>query len=158
MKKMKSNLDEMQEQKLLKIEHRGCWLAFWGLFIAIYAQIAMGNSGFEAIGGESIVMLILGAYMLIACIRNGIWDRTLKPNRKTNLTLSLITGLAVGGFWFITSYLNYHKFLGSVATFAIMFISVSLLAFACLSLSSAIYKRKKQHLDEQADKEENESL
>ena len=27
----KSNLDEMQEQELLKIEHNGCWLAFWGL-------------------------------------------------------------------------------------------------------------------------------
>lgn len=158
MKKMKSNLDEMQEQKLLQIEHRGCWLAFWGLFIAIYAQLAMGNKGFEAIGGESIVMLILGAYMLIACIRNGIWDRTLKPNHKTNLTISLITGLAVGGFWFITSYLNYHMFWGSVATFIFMFIFISLLIFACLSLTSAIYKRKKKHLDEQADKEENESL
>ena len=27
----KSNLDEIQEQELLKIEHNGCWLAFWGL-------------------------------------------------------------------------------------------------------------------------------
>ena len=27
----KSNLDEMQEQELLKVEHNGCWIAFWGL-------------------------------------------------------------------------------------------------------------------------------
>ena len=158
MKKSKNNLDEMQEQKLLKIEHRGCWLAFWGLFISIYVQLAMGNKGFEAIGGESIVMLILAGYLLVACIRNGIWDRTLKPDFKTNLKISLGTGLAVGGFWFITSYLNYHKFLGSVAAFIFMFIFVSLLVLVCLSLTSAIYKRKKKHLDEQADKEENESL
>ena len=26
MKKTKSNLDELQELKLLKIEHNGCWL------------------------------------------------------------------------------------------------------------------------------------
>ena len=31
--KKKSNLDEMQELELLKIEHNGCWLAFWCLFV-----------------------------------------------------------------------------------------------------------------------------
>ena len=35
MKNKKSNLDERQEQGLLKIEHNGCWLAFWGLLIAM---------------------------------------------------------------------------------------------------------------------------
>ena len=30
-RKMKSNLDERQELKLLKIEHNGCWIAFWGI-------------------------------------------------------------------------------------------------------------------------------
>lgn len=29
MKRLKNNLDEMQEQKLLKIEHNGMWFAFW---------------------------------------------------------------------------------------------------------------------------------
>ncbi len=31
MKKKKSNLDEMQEQKLLQIEHNMAWLA-WGVW------------------------------------------------------------------------------------------------------------------------------
>ena len=35
MKKTESNLDEMQEQKMLKIEHNGYWLGFWGLLAAI---------------------------------------------------------------------------------------------------------------------------
>ena len=43
MKKTKSNLDELQELKLLKIEHNGCWLAFWGLLAVILTQIAIGN-------------------------------------------------------------------------------------------------------------------
>lgn len=30
MTKSKTNLDERQELKLLKIEHNGCLLAFWG--------------------------------------------------------------------------------------------------------------------------------
>ena len=38
----KSNLDEMQEQKLLKIEHNGFWFAFFGLFAAIMIQLALG--------------------------------------------------------------------------------------------------------------------
>lgn len=29
MKKMKNKLDEMQEQKLLHIEHNGCWLQYF---------------------------------------------------------------------------------------------------------------------------------
>ena len=36
--KRKNNLDEMQEQELLKIEHNGCWLAFWGLLISMIVQ------------------------------------------------------------------------------------------------------------------------
>lgn len=34
MKKPKNNLDEMQEQKLLHIEQRSFWLAFWMLVAA----------------------------------------------------------------------------------------------------------------------------
>ena len=45
MKKKKNNLDEMQEQKLLKIEHNGCWLAFWGLFIVLIAQFIFYGPG-----------------------------------------------------------------------------------------------------------------
>lgn len=35
----KNNLDEMQEQELLKIEHNGCWLAFWGLLAVMAVQM-----------------------------------------------------------------------------------------------------------------------
>ena len=43
MKKMKNNLDERQELKLLRIEHNGCWLAFWGLLIVMLIQLLTGN-------------------------------------------------------------------------------------------------------------------
>lgn len=36
--KRTNKLDEMQEQKMLKIEHNGCWLAFWGLFVSLLVQ------------------------------------------------------------------------------------------------------------------------
>ena len=41
-RKMKSNLDERQELKLLKIEHNGCWIAFWGLLIVMAIQMIVG--------------------------------------------------------------------------------------------------------------------
>lgn len=152
----KNNLDEMQEQKLLKIEHIGFWLGFWGLAIIIYIQIAMGNSSFAYIGGETVILIMMSLYMVVDCIRNGIWDRKLKPNLKTNLMISLIAGLVVGGFWFIVSYRNYHMLAGSFATFVVMFVSVSILALSALTITSAIYKHKKHQLDRQADQEENE--
>ena len=37
--KRRNNLDEMQEQKLLHIESRGYWLAFWGLAAALIIQL-----------------------------------------------------------------------------------------------------------------------
>lgn len=154
MKKSKSNLDEMQEQKLLKIEKNGFWILFWGLAISIYVQLAMGHGGFEYIGGEAVILIAVSVYLLEACIKNGIWDRKLKPNFKTNLILSLAAALFVGIFWFIVSYYRYHALAGSFATFAVMFISVGVLTFAMLSIFSGIYKARKSKLDEKADEEE----
>lgn len=156
MKLHKSNLDEMQEQKLLKIEHTCCWIAFGGLLAAMYIQIAIGNGGISYIGGECIVLLIMSVYLVTDCIRNGIWDRRLKPNAKTNLTLSLTAGLLLGGIWSIISYRNYHKLIGSIAIFAIIFISVTFLVLAVLSALTAIYQQKKKQLDDLAEKEEHE--
>lgn len=154
MKKSKTMLDEMQEQKLLKIEHRGCWIGFVGLVAAIYVQTAMGYNGFEQIGGEAIVLLVMAVYILGDSIRNGIWDRKLKPNLKTNLGLSLTTGAAVGVFWFVVSYVRYHSLSGSLATFIMMFFFTAVMTLAVLTLSAGIFKHRKQKLDRRADEEE----
>ena len=89
---MKGNnrLDEMQEQKLLKIEHVGVWIAFWGLFAAIVIQMITGGAGaLLQIAGEITVFMLLAFYLLVACIKNGIWDRKLVPSLKTHLLISL---------------------------------------------------------------------
>ena len=61
----KSNLDEMQEQELLKIEHNGCWLAFWGLLAVMAIQMVMGVPGTQMLG-EWIVFMVLALYLVIA--------------------------------------------------------------------------------------------
>ena len=47
----KSNLDEMQEQAMLKIEHNGCWFAFWGLLAAMGIQMLLQVPGKAMLGG-----------------------------------------------------------------------------------------------------------
>ena len=46
----KNNLDEMQEQELLKIEHNGCCLAFWGLLVVMAVQMVMRVPGRQMLG------------------------------------------------------------------------------------------------------------
>lgn len=158
MKKTKNNLDEMQERKLLEIEHTACWMAFWSLIIAIFAQVAFLNGDFRNILGEEIVLLIISIYLTVACIKNGIWDRKLKPNLKTNLMLSFLSSLVFSGFCTFINYYKYnnHELIGSIIAFAFMFIFMFVMLLALLTFTTTIYKRKKHLMDQQADKEEKE--
>ena len=100
----KSNLDEMQEQELLKVEHNGCWIAFWGLLAAIILQsILFGSKDFRTLAGEWIVFIALSIYLSFACIRRGIWDRRFQMNAKTILILSAAAALVTAESSSITS-------------------------------------------------------
>lgn len=151
MKKNKSNLDERQELKLLKIEHNGCWFAFWGLLAVMLVQLLLGNNDAKNLAGEWIVFMSLCVYLLTACIKNGIWDRRLKPTLKTNTIANLIAGILTGIAWFIISYRNYHKFAGAVATGSIMFLCVGGLCFAGLTVFSGVYKKRVKKLEEESE-------
>ena len=148
MNRWKNKLDEMQEQKLLKIEHNGVWLAFWGLFATIIIQIIIGKENIlRSIAGEWIVFMLLSGCMLAACIKNGIWDRRLSPNPKTNASVSLIAGIATGLILFALFYGNSHSITlsavfglcFSAGTFAVLFLVMSIL--------SSLYKRRVNKLE-----------
>ena len=98
MRRKKSNLGEMQEQELLKVEHKGCWIAFWGLLAAIIIQsILFGSQDCKTLAGEGIVFIVLSIYIAVACVRRGIWDRRFQMKAKTNLILSTAAALVTGG-------------------------------------------------------------
>ena len=156
MKKYKSNLDEMQEKKLLEIEHNTYNLALISLIVAIFVQNIFYNGSFENTIGETIVLLIICLYSVFSSIKNGIWDRKFKPNFNTNIKLSLIAALVYGGYEFTITYHNYHSLAGSIAAFVFMVIFAFILTLGTLTVTSKIYKNKKAKLDELADKEENE--
>lgn len=139
-----SNLDELQEQKLLNIERNGVWFAFWGLLVAILIQSTLGIGNMM---GEWIVFMCLALYLLVACLKNGIWSRSLPANAKTNLVISSITALVMGGIYFFTSFVKYEKLLGSLATGLFIFVSIWLLTFLALSFTTSLYKKKVAKLE-----------
>ena len=145
MMKKKNQLDEMQEQKLLAIEHNGMWFAFWGLFAAIMIQVVAGTP--ETVLGEVIIFLCMAVYQVAACIRNGIWDRRLSPTPKTNLVISIIAGLVCAVVWFTVSFMKYHAFYGSLATGAFGFLVCVAVCYAALSWVASLYKKRHEALE-----------
>lgn len=150
----KNYLDERQEQMLLQVEHRGCWLAFWGLLIALTVQFILGRD-FTYMAGEWIVFMVLAVYIAGACARRGIWDRRFKPDTKTNMMFSIAGSVAFG---VITFGAVYHRFpdtpMGSIASgvFAAGFAFV--LIFFSLSAAAKIVTEKQRKLEMESDTEE----
>ena len=148
--KVRNNLDERQELALLKIEHNGCWFAFWALLAAIFAEQFLFGFDFRYIGGEWIVFMALAIYLFAACMKNGIWDRHLRPDRKTNILVSLVAALAGG---ILSGLIIVHRFpdflwagvLSAVFTAVIIFV----LCIAVLTLSSAAIRKKTAELEKE---------
>lgn len=159
MRKQCSHLDEMQEQKKLKIEHNGCWFAFWALLIcqAIQLFLNLGKTDlFEKIAGEWIVFLLLAAYLAVSYLKNGIWNSSANPTPKSNLIGSLIAAGATGLLFFGASYFRYHKLLGSIATGIFLFFLVFTVTYCTLSACTSLHQKRLRAFEEQADAKERE--
>ena len=149
MKNKKMNLDERQEEQLLRIEEKGCWFAFWALMASMFVQMAVfGIDKFQYIAGEWVVFMCLALYLGIASMRAGIWDRHLKPNGKTNLLVSLGAAVVFGAIFAIVNYFNFHEWQAALITFFLIAIVLFVTIFAALSLSVYLYKKRLKALEE----------
>lgn len=148
MKTLKNNLDERQEQALLNIEKIGCWAAYFALLLSIFVQMAIyGVNDFKAVAGEWIIFMLLSVYLLIACMKNGIWDRRLKPNRKTNLIVSAVSAVIFSLLFAIVNYVNYKALIPAVMTFFIGIVIIFVLVYVALSVCSKVFKKRESKLD-----------
>lgn len=157
--KKESNLDEYHELQLLKIEHNGCWLAFWGLIISMAVQlIAFGyEEGSKMFLGEWVIFMVLCLYLFIAMKKNNIWDRRLKPNFKTNLIVSAITGVVVCVIITLVIFRNYPDFLlVSIASGIFVGVFTFFLCLIALSFEARSYKKMLEKLEAEPSEEINE--
>ena len=141
----KNQLDEMQEQTMRKIESRGFWLLWSGLLIAMVVQMISGAPA-RQMAGEWVVFMAGCFYVIVECLRNGLWDRHLNDNPLTNALISLLAGAVVtvimglaNGYW-----------LGALITGVI----TGILCFVALQISSSIVRKRRKELDNPQDEEQ----
>lgn len=144
MKQKKSNLDELQELKLLKIESRGYKLAFWGLLIAILAEVLVNGTS-RAIMGELIVFLAIGLYRVVSLCYAGIGERQWDMNPKTNLIMSAIAGLSVAIF--VTIFFYMHSSNLDVLRVTVSGSSAFILSYLVSALYIRVVKKRQEKLN-----------
>lgn len=143
----KNQLDEMKEMELLKIESRGCWFAFWGLLVVMLVQQFAFGYGFQYFAGEWLLFMILAIYLVISCLKAGIWDRHLKPNLKTNALVSLIGGAVFGFILSANVYMNYKDWQDALITFGVTVFVIFLLCLGSLTLCAMIFRIRHNKLE-----------
>lgn len=148
MKKNKQDiLDEMQDQKLLKLEESGFWILFWALVLSVLVQFVMGRS-FREVLGELVVLVIGGVWITVTTLKNGIWTRKSTPTRKGNALAAVIPAVLIGALNVIKMNQNHKTDTGSILTAA----GISILAYAAcfivLEVFRASYNKRRDRLDD----------
>lgn len=90
-------------------------------------------------------------FMVVGCIRLGIWSRRSVPSFKGILLISLLAGLVTGIFVAVYNYLSYGDVFTALITVAIAGLTTFVLCLLALSLSLSAYKKRRQKLDSEGD-------
>ena len=110
---------------------------------------------FRYVLGEWIVFMVLCVYVLAGCIRNGLWDRHIKPTMKNNVIASLIAAGAIFLFTFIMIIRNFpDKPVGAVAAGLFSAAVVFVLCLIALSAAKRATEKKQEELEKEDPEEE----
>lgn len=151
-KKGKNQLDEMQEQKLRTLESWGYWLTWGALLLSILIQMLVyKDEAAKYLKGEWIVFMASNLYMVIGCVRLGIWSRRGIPSFKGLCLISLMAGLVTGIFVAVYNYLIYGDVLTALATVILASLFTFVLCLLVLVVSVSAYKKRRQKLDSEGD-------
>ncbi len=148
-KKAENMLDEMQDNKLLKIEEFGFWLVFWVLFAVILVQALMGAT-LKELAGEVIALLAASVTIAFSSLKNGLWTRKYAPTLKGNVMASAVPSLIFGVFNAVRAFVILKKPIAFRPTVQIvaMCAGVYVLCFALLEVFRLIYGRRRKKLDD----------
>ena len=149
--KMKHNenntLDEMQDQKMLKMEEYGYWILFWGLALAVVIQLLLGGS-IRQVAGELIVLLLGGIYVLATSMKNGLWTRNAAPTRKGNAVASIIPAAVIGVLNGIKLVQKKSAGTNDILLAAVFTVAAYVFCFIVLEVLRTAYEKRRQKLDE----------
>lgn len=148
-KRTPSQLDEMQQAKLLKINSNGMNLCYIGLLAAILIQWLV-KCDFSAIIGEVIVFFLLMLYITGASIYEGLWSSKVKPSIRSNLLISLIPAASVGVLLVLRNALSADA--STVLSAPVILLLMGIAYALCMAVLSALlclYNRRRSVLDEQ---------
>lgn len=155
MKKIKKVVDERQEIELLKIEHVGFWIMFWGLCISIIVQTMFMKSTFREFGAEFIIFMISCIIFLIGCIKKGQWDYYTKPCMKTYLMTSIIGTVSFSIIFAISNHIMYKtKGLFLAAATLIFAASIFALIFILMIITGKLIIHQRKKLEQEFNDEE----
>ena len=110
---------------------------------------ATAAKGINLLAAEGLLFMAACLYMLVECIRNGIWDRHIKPTAGANGIGSVVTGAGV--FLFTLTQTKYWP----GALFAGIF-TIGL-CFFTLQFTVLLYKKRHDQL-EYTEEDEDERL
>lgn len=152
--KGKNNLDEMQEQELLHVEKRAFWILYFLLFSVMSVEKIMGFS-LREIAGEAVCFFFASGYVVISCIRKGIWDRKWKADWRTNAVASLIGGGLAAIVAVAAVCVQYPESLSSIrgaavtlgAIFVLTFVITFAMCMGLMSVCAAAYKHRVKALE-----------
>ena len=135
-------LDEREMQEMYRIEHRGLWLMYGLLCVAIVIQMLMG-APLSQMAGELAAVLAVSVVMIVSNARHGIWDENARPSVRGNAQTALLAGAAVA---VVISAMKRNVLLG-VGVGVVM----AALCFALLSVLMAYMSRRQKRQDEALD-------
>lgn len=142
-----NNLDEMQDQKLLKMEEYGFWIMFWALAIAIVVQLIIGST-FKEVIGEIAVLFIGSIYIAVTSLKNGLWTRTSTPSMKGNAITSIVPAVLIAAIHIIKMIRSESFNTSNVLVTVAIMVAVYVACFAILEAFRALYKKRRAELDD----------
>ena len=141
------HLDEMQDQKLLKLEEYGYWIVFYALLASIIIQFMMGGT-IKQVLGEIIVFLVASAYLSVTTLKNGLWTRSSEPSRKENAVISIIPAVIIAAINAFKMIQNNQLETNSILIAAAFAIVAYIGCFVILEVYRTAYNKRRKKLDD----------
>lgn len=152
-----NELDELQQQKADQIGHRGFWLAWALLLIALLIQ-SIAGADMTQMAAEWSIFMILCIYGLIEWIRNGIWTiADTKPTLRKNAIWSAVAGIAFFIYLLVRNSRQSWWEPGDWWGAAIGGAFTALLCLGALQLGTYFYYKRRRTLDNPEDEPEEDS-